>query len=133
VVPQRSTARGPPAGTAGEIRGEAQPVQARTQHIGWARLLNPVFDIDLRRCPSCGARALKIIAAILQRAAIEKILTPRGFPSSTDTRVTVELGGPVPAQNLSENTSGLFAPRRKDSEQAKAHKGNGGGSGNPTD
>ena len=36
-------------------------------------------DIDLRRCPSCGAGALKIIAAILQRAAIEKILTHLGL------------------------------------------------------
>ena len=61
------------------LRGEAQPVQARAQHIGWARLLERVFDIDLRRCPSCDAGELKIIAAILQRAAIEKILTHLGL------------------------------------------------------
>jgi hypothetical protein len=34
---------------------------------------------DLRRCPNCGAGELKIIAAILQRAAIEKILTHLGL------------------------------------------------------
>jgi hypothetical protein len=81
VVPQAPAARGlaageaQPADAAGEIRGEAQPVQARAQHIGWARLLERVFDIDMRRCPSCGAGELKIIAAILQRAATGKILT----------------------------------------------------------
>ncbi len=85
VVPRGPAARGlaageaPPAGAAGEIRGEAQPVQARAQRIGWARLLKRVFDIDLRRCPSCGAGELKIIAAILQRAAIEKILAHLGW------------------------------------------------------
>jgi hypothetical protein len=42
-------------------------VQARAQHIGWALLLKRVFHIDLRRCPSCGADELKIIAAILPR------------------------------------------------------------------
>ena len=30
-------------------------MRARAQPIGWARLLKRVFDIDLRRCPSCGA------------------------------------------------------------------------------
>jgi hypothetical protein len=75
VVPQ-----GPPAqahvatGVAApaECR-QAEPERARAQNIGWARLLKRVFDIDLWRCPSCGAGELKIIAAILQRAAIEKL------------------------------------------------------------
>jgi hypothetical protein len=85
VVPQGPAARGlaagqaQPADAAGEIRGEAKPVQARAQPISWARLLERVFDIDLRRCPSCGAGELKIIAAILQRAAIGKILTHLGL------------------------------------------------------
>jgi hypothetical protein len=38
-----------------------------------------MFDIDLRRCPSCGAGELKIIGAILQRAAIGKIRTRLGL------------------------------------------------------
>ncbi len=79
MVPQGPAARGPGAGAAGEIRSDAQPVRARAQHIGWARLLQRVFDIDMRRCPSCGAGELKIIAAILQRAAIEKILAHLGL------------------------------------------------------
>ncbi len=81
VVPQ-----GPPAQAhvatgvaAPAVCEQAEPVRARAQHIGWARLLERVFDIDMRRCPSCGAGELKIIAAILQRAAIGKILTHLGL------------------------------------------------------
>ncbi|MCA3177905.1 MAG: transposase [Burkholderiaceae bacterium] len=53
-VPQAPAARDPDAGAAGEIRGEAQPVQARATRIGWARLLKRVFGIDVRRCPGRG-------------------------------------------------------------------------------
>ena len=67
------------AGAAGKIRCDAPPVQARLHHIGWARLLERVFHIDMRRCLTCGAGELKIIAAILQRAAIGKILTHLGL------------------------------------------------------
>jgi len=69
VVPQGPAVRSPAAGAAGEIFGDAQPVQARAQHIGWTRLLERVFDIDLRGCPGCSAGEPKTIAAILQRAA----------------------------------------------------------------
>ena len=33
----------------------------------------------MRHCPNCGAGELKIIAAILERPEIEKILTPSGL------------------------------------------------------
>ncbi len=45
----------------------------------WARLLKRVFDIDMQHCPNCGAGELKIIAAILERPVIEKILTHLGL------------------------------------------------------
>ena len=81
VVPQQPPALGHAATEveAGAKCEEVEPVRARSQRMGWARLLKRVFDIDLRRCPSCGAGELKIIAAILQRAAIEKILTHLGL------------------------------------------------------
>jgi hypothetical protein len=41
---------------------QAEPVRARSQQIGWARLLKRVFDIDLRRCPSCGAGKLNVLS-----------------------------------------------------------------------
>jgi hypothetical protein len=81
VVPQGPPAPGH-AATEVEARAEceeAEPVRARPQRMGWARLLKRVFDIDLQRCPRCGAGQVKIIAAILERAVIGKILTHLGL------------------------------------------------------
>jgi len=88
VVPQGPAARGRAA-------GDVQPVQARAQqHIGWARLLERVFDIELQRCPSCSAGELKIIAAILQRAPIGKILShPLGVGSPAAARARASEAG----------------------------------------
>jgi hypothetical protein len=47
--------------------------------ISWVRLLKRVFDIDMQHCPNCGAGELKIIAAILERLVIEKILAHLGL------------------------------------------------------
>ena len=38
-----------------------------------------VFEIDMEHCPNCGGGELKIIAAILERPVIEKILTHLGL------------------------------------------------------
>jgi hypothetical protein len=48
-----------------------------------------VFDINMQHCPKCGGGELKIVAAILERPVIEKILSrlgldtqpPRGAPA----------------------------------------------------
>lgn len=80
VVPQ-----GPPkdeeaAGVASSgVQCEAQTAQVRPGRISWARLLKRVFDIDMQHCPNCGGGELKIIAAILERPAIEKILAHLGL------------------------------------------------------
>ncbi len=80
VVPQ-----GPPAHTqapaesAAAAECEVETAQARPHRIGWARLLKRVFDIDMQHCPNCGGGELKIIAAILERPVIEKILTHLGL------------------------------------------------------
>jgi hypothetical protein len=58
---------------------EVETDQARPHRICWARLLKRVFDIDMQHCPNCGAGELKIIAAILERPVIEKILTHLGL------------------------------------------------------
>ena len=78
VVPQGPEAAGP-ATEAAAAASEAEPVRARSQRMGWARLLKRVFDIDLQHCPRCGGGQVKIVAAILERAAIEKILTHLGL------------------------------------------------------
>ena len=80
VVPQ-----GPPAQAQATTEAavaaecEVETVQARPGRISWAMLLKRVFDIDMHTCPNCGAGELKIIAAILERPVIEKILTHLGL------------------------------------------------------
>jgi hypothetical protein len=58
---------------------EVETAQVESHRISWARLLKRVFDIDMQHCPNCGAAELKIIAAILERPVIEKILTHLGL------------------------------------------------------
>ena len=80
VVPQ-----GPPAqaeaATEAAVAAECeiQTAPARPGRISWARLLKRVFDIDMQHCPNCGAGELKIIAAILERPVIHKILHHLGL------------------------------------------------------
>jgi hypothetical protein len=38
------------------------------------RSLNRAFEIDMQHCPSCGAGERTIIAAILERPMIQKVL-----------------------------------------------------------
>jgi hypothetical protein len=81
VVPQGPGPQQPAqvneAATAAER--EVEPARALPGRISWARLLKRVFDIDMQHCPNCGAGELKIIAAILGRPVIEKILTHLGL------------------------------------------------------
>ena len=80
VVPQRPPDQEKPVTEAAAEAGcEAETVQAGPHRISWARLLKRVFDIDVRHCPSCGSGALKIVAAIVERPAIEKILSHLGL------------------------------------------------------
>jgi len=44
-----------------------------------------VFEIDMAHCPNCGGR-LKIIAAILEQPAIEKILSHLGLQARAPPR-----------------------------------------------
>ena len=45
----------------------------------WARLLRKVFGIDVQSCHACGGNNVKIVAAIMERAVIVKILTHIGI------------------------------------------------------
>ena len=57
----------------------SQLARTASQHacMSWARLLKLVFQIDLEHCPNCGGQ-LKIVAAILESAVIERILMHLG-------------------------------------------------------
>ncbi len=63
-----------------------ETVQAQPQRISRARLLEWVFDIDMHTCPNCGSGEQKIIAAILERPVIEKILTHLGLDPQRQNR-----------------------------------------------
>ena len=56
-------------------------------------LLKRVFDIDIEQCPHCGG-ALKIIAAILEKAAITKILDHLGLPASAPPKTPAQIFDP---------------------------------------
>ena len=60
-------------------------MHGRQARISWARLLKRVFDIDLQHCPNCGGE-LKIIAAIVESAVIERILTHLGLHARAPPR-----------------------------------------------
>lgn len=57
----------------------AQTAQVWPVRISWARLLKRVFDIALQHCPNFGSGELKIIAALMERPVIERILSHLGL------------------------------------------------------
>ena len=93
VVPQKPEVqeRAAEVAVAGEC--DVPTVQSRPNRISWARLLKRVFDIDVERCPNCGAGELKIIAAILERPVIEKILSHLGLDPQPPPRGRVREAG----------------------------------------
>jgi hypothetical protein len=82
VVPQ-----GPyePTNAAQPAECEANCARHRPVRLSWARLIKRVFALDLEHCPNCGGE-LKIIAAILEQPAIEKILTHLGLQARAPPR-----------------------------------------------
>ncbi len=82
VVPQAPAA----ATGASELTAtESGCAHGRPARISWARLLKRVFEIDMEHSPNCGGE-LKIIAAMLDSAVIERILTHRGLQARAPPR-----------------------------------------------
>lgn len=79
VVPQGPADEQQRADAAVVDECEAGQTQGRPHRIGWAWLLRHVFDIDMQHCPHCDGWELRIVAAILKRPLIEKILTHLGL------------------------------------------------------
>jgi hypothetical protein len=82
VVPQEPES---PAQEAKPAECEANCAHHRSVRLSWAKLLKRVFELDLERCPNCGGE-LKVIAAILEQAVIEKILTHLGLQARAPPR-----------------------------------------------
>ncbi len=94
VVPQQPPAQAQAAtSAAGAADCDIETVQAQPHRIGWGRLLKRVFDIDMERCPNCGGGEMKIIAAILERPVIEKILSHLGLDPRPPPRGRMRVAG----------------------------------------
>ena len=60
--------------------GEPPTSSSSQAKMSWAKLLNRVFKIDVTRCQFCRGE-IKIVAAILEKKAVEKILNHLGLPT----------------------------------------------------
>jgi Putative transposase len=78
VVPQAQDNAKALSATAAATDCQEPPAHGRPMRLGWAKLLKRVFNLDLTQCPHCGGQ-LRIVAAILQRQAIQKILNHLGL------------------------------------------------------
>jgi hypothetical protein len=69
----------PPAAALSEAEGIGEQTgQDRPLRLGWAKLLKRVFNLDLEHCRHCGGK-VRVIAAILERAQIQRILNHLGL------------------------------------------------------
>jgi hypothetical protein len=60
---------------------EAKPKRnIKPKNYSWAQLLKRVFELDVLICPGCGSK-MRVLCAIHQHDAIQKILTCLGLPS----------------------------------------------------
>jgi len=77
------------------------------------------FDIDMQQCPNSGGGELNVMAAILERSVIEKILSHLGLDPQPPARVARARRGktsqPVPRWSPSQKprTSTRAAPPRR--------------------
>ena len=76
---------------------DGEAAHGRPMRLGWAKLLKRVFNLDLEHCPNCGGE-LKVITAILERPAIEKILTHLGLEARAPPRAPAR--GQMPLQDF---------------------------------
>ena len=66
------------------------PPSPASVRISWACLLKRVFEIDIERYPHCGGN-MKIIAALLEKTAITKILDHLGLPARAPPRSPAQI------------------------------------------
>ncbi|MDR3608733.1 MAG: hypothetical protein P4M08_15320 [Oligoflexia bacterium] len=64
----------------GSGRKPLRGLSPRTARMSWAEFLARVFAIDMSRCPNCMSENFKPCAAIIEVAAIRKILPHLKLP-----------------------------------------------------
>jgi hypothetical protein len=70
----------------GQEQSQADGRFEASQLMNGASLLKRVFDIDMQHCPNCSGGEFRIIATILERAVIEKILMYLGLQARAPPR-----------------------------------------------
>jgi hypothetical protein len=85
VVPQAQDNAKALSATPTATDSQEPPEHGWPMRLGWTKLLKRVFNLDLTHCPQCGGE-LRIVAAILQRQAIKKILNPLGLEAQPPPR-----------------------------------------------
>ena len=63
-----------------ESQEQTSDSSSKEKRMSWAKLLNRVFKIDVTKCQYCRGD-VKVVAAVLQRAAIDQILKHLGLPT----------------------------------------------------
>lgn len=63
-----------------QVMPSDEPKAPNEKSKSWARLLRKVFGIDVESCHACGGKNVKIVAAIMTKSVIEKILNHIGLP-----------------------------------------------------
>src|SRR5690606_39971858 len=76
---------------------ETKNKRSNNPRLGWAKLLKRVFDVDLSHCQICQSQNVKIIAPILKKEAIEKILSHLSLPTQAQV---LHPPRPPPQENL---------------------------------
>ena len=64
--------------------GLEEEAEKPSRYIPWAELLKRTFGIDLTACPHCGGH-VRVIAAIIRKEAIRKILVYLNLPTGPPT------------------------------------------------
>ena len=79
---------GKPKDQTGTAKDESQKngeeKQKSESRMSWAKLLNRVFKVDVTHCQFCRGE-VKVVAAIMERKTIEKILNHLGLPTDPPT------------------------------------------------
>ena len=77
-----------------KLRYMWRDVQRRAARFGIPFDGIPPYPIDMQHCPNCGGGELEIIAAILERPVVEKILTHLGLDPQPPPRGRARQAGP---------------------------------------
>jgi hypothetical protein len=83
------------------------PEHGRPMRLGWAKLLKRFFNLDLTQCQRWGGD-LRIVAAIVKRQAIEKILNHLEFDPQPPPRAPARRQMALLKRQVGADVSGAF-------------------------